>query len=326
MLESELGDVRRMSSFRDVAATIENPPGTLYLDMSFATMEWHSYLSRCLKFEHIRPVDAVCLEARAVKSGYELERMRESGRSAGRLLCEEAPALLREGISEAEFAAELYALLVKNGHHGVSRFLMRNVDVVLGHIGFGPSVLYPSVFDGASGTVGLCPAAPVLGSNEVKLKKGDLVYVDIVFGVDGYHTDKTQIYSFGAPPPDSVLAIHRHLTGLEREAAAMLCPGARPCDIYEAILARLDPKLKDCFMGPPGHTVPFLGHGVGLFVDEYPVLTGSFTRPLENGMTIAVEPKAGLEGVGMVGSENTYLVTDHGGEALTGEPQDIVVC
>jgi Xaa-Pro aminopeptidase len=203
---------------------------------------------------------------------------------------------------------------------------MNNTDVVMGHIGFGTSSLYPSMFNGASGLLGLCPAVPVLGSRERTLKKGDLVYVDIAFGMDGYHTDTTQIYSFGAAPSRETLEIQAHLLNLEQKAASLLYPGALPCDIYETILTLVDPRIQDRFMGLPGRTVPFIGHGVGLFVDEYPVLAKGFTQPLECGMTLALEPKVGLDGIGMVGSENTYLVTEDGGQCLTGGPRSIIVC
>lgn len=326
LLESEFDDKRRMNSFRDIAAAADTLPDTLYLDMSFATLEWHGFLSRYLKFERILPVDTVCLEARSVKSEYELTRMRQAGQTIDRLLCEEVPPLLREGISEAELGAELFALFIRNGHHGISRFSMRNADTVLGHIGFGVSPLHPSVFNGASGLVGLCPAAPVLGSRERTLQRGDLVYIDIGFGIDGYNVDKTQIYSFGTPQPKAVVDAHRHCLELERKAAALLRPGAVPCELYEAIVSQADPAIRDSFMGAPGRTVPFLGHGVGLYIDEYPVLAKGFTKPLQAGMTLAVEPKIGMVGTGMVGSENTYLVTEHGGECLTEQARDIIQC
>jgi len=70
--------------------------------------------------------------------------------------------------------------------------------------------------------------------------------------------------------------------------------------------------------------VPFLGHGIGLAVDELPVIAPGFDEPLELGMTVALEPKKGIKGVGMVGTENTYLVTDRGGISLTGNSRGLI--
>ncbi|MDR1735779.1 MAG: Xaa-Pro peptidase family protein [Oscillospiraceae bacterium] len=321
VLESEFPNIRRMSGFREAAAAFGSLPAAVYLDMGQATMEWYGLLSRHMGFQNVFPVDAVCLQVRAVKSDYELAIMRRAGGTIDRLFTESVPALLREGISEAELGAEFFALCVKNGYHGLSRFMMR-ADTVLGSFCFGESALYPAVFNGASGIKGLCPAAPVLGSGDAKLKRGELVYIDLAFGMEGYNTDKTVIFSLGAQP-EYVKEAHAHCLELERAAAAMLRPGVRPSDIYKAVLEKVRPELREGFMGAPGRTVPFLGHGIGLYVDEYPVLAKGFDAPLECGMTLAVEPKVGIPGVGMVGSENVYLVTGDGGVSLTGAQREI---
>jgi Xaa-Pro aminopeptidase len=69
----------------------------------------------------------------------------------------------------------------------------------------------------------------------------------------------------------------------------------------------------------------FLGHGVGLFVDEVPVIANGFDKPLEKNTVIALEPKKGIEGVGVVGVEDTYVVEEQGGRCITGGGRDIIV-
>ena len=71
-------------------------------------------------------------------------------------------------------------------------------------------------------------------------------------------------------------------------------------------------------MGLGDNRVPFLGHGIGLTIDERPVVANGFDRPLEEGMTLALEPKIGIPGFGMVGLENTFEVGPEGGRCLTG--------
>jgi Xaa-Pro aminopeptidase len=78
------------------------------------------------------------------------------------------------------------------------------------------------------------------------------------------------------------------------------------------------------FMGLGGNKVPFLGHGIGLCIDEWPVLARRFDKPLEAGMTLAIEPKIGLPGFGMVGTENTWEVTDNEAVCLSGGIRDFV--
>ena len=325
ILESEFSDIRPMASFRDIAGAVGPLPDTLYLDMAQATLEWYGLLTKYMPFSGVLPVDSAMLRARAVKSEYELTRMRIAGSAINRILTMEFPDLMRAGVSEAALGADLLASFIKNGHHGVSRFNMRNTAELLGHIAFGDSPLYPGVFNGASGIAGLCIAVPALGRYNRYLDTGDLVFVDVCFGVEGYNVDKTLVYSYGHNPPEYISAAHQHCLELQRLAASLLRTGKKPSDIYVEVIDSVLPEYRDRFMGVPGRTVPFIGHSVGLYVDETPVLAKGFDAPLERGMTIAIEPKMGFEGVGMVGAENTYLVTDEGGVSLTGEQKDIIL-
>jgi len=319
LIESEFNDIRSMRSFRDIAATIDLLPDTLYVDTANATLEWLDLLKKYMPFKNVLALDSVILNTRAVKSTYELDIMRRAGSETDRIFRDVLPNILYEGISEVELGAELFAVFLKSGFHGVSRFSKRNIDSVLGHISFGESPIYPSAFNGASGIKGLCPAVPVLGNRDRFLRRGDLIYLDPGVGIGGYHIDKTLVLSYKQPQEECVTAAHLHCLELERLAVSMLTPGTVPADIYEAVTASVNDKYRDIFMGIKGRTVPFIGHGVGLNIDEMPVIAKGFTDPLKENMTIAIEPKIGLDGIGMVGSENTYLVTRNGGISLTGE-------
>lgn len=98
-----------------------------------------------------------------------------------------------------------------------------------------------------------------------------------------------------------------------------------PSQIWEKCLSITEPsEWHEGFMGLGENKVFFVGHGIGLAIDEYPVLASGFDSPLEQGMTLAIEPKIGLPGFGMVGLENTFEVTHEGGKCLTGEHFDII--
>jgi len=84
----------------------------------------------------------------------------------------------------------------------------------------------------------------------------------------------------------------------------------------------LDEKFHQNFMGFGKRKVKFLGHGIGLQVDEMPVIAEGFNEPLKEGMVLALEPKKGIENVGMVGIENTFIVTGQGGKCITGDNPD----
>jgi Xaa-Pro aminopeptidase len=67
-----------------------------------------------------------------------------------------------------------------------------------------------------------------------------------------------------------------------------------------------------------------VGHGIGVFVDDWPAVAARFDSPLDEDMVLALEPKIGVPDMGMVGVENTCQVTAKGGVSLTGEADDII--
>lgn len=316
--ESEFGDIRPMTSFRDAAAAMGALPDTVHLESERVPLAVYERFNKHFGFARAASADFSLAATRAVKSAYELERMEESGRIHQRILEERVPELLQEGISEAEFGGQLYGAMIREGHHGLARFGMYETEILLGHICFGESSIYPTSFDGPGGNYGMSPAVPLLGSRKRCLKPGDLVFVDIGCGVDGYHTDKTLTYVYRGQLPEEAVHIHRRCIEIEAAVAARLKPGAIPSEIYAQITAALEPEFMDGFMGFGTRQARFLGHGIGLHIDEWPVLAKGFDEPLQENMVLAVEPKKGIAGIGMVGTENTFVVTPDGGRCLTG--------
>jgi Xaa-Pro dipeptidase len=322
--ESFFPDIRPMNSFRDAANTLNRLPDTVYLETEVLPLALYQRFHKHFPFKKFKPVDSHIASIRAVKSEYELSLLKRSGKIHKHVLEDLAPEMLYEGMSEADLSAELFKVLIEEGHHGLTRFGMFDTEIVVGHVGFGESSLYPTYFDGASGNYGLSPAAPVLGSRERKLKRGDLVFIDVGCGVDGYNTDKTMTYMFGSPIPPHAIEAHNQCVEIQNEIAGMLKPGNIPSGIYQQIMNNQDKEFLKNFMGFGERRVKFLGHGIGLLIDELPVIAERFDEPLQNGMVFAIEPKNGIEGVGMVGIENTFIVTSRGGQCITGDNTGLI--
>ena len=322
--ESLFPDIRPMNSFRDAARDLDKLPDTIHLETEVVPMALYQRFHKHFPFNNFKTLDSIIAVVRAVKSEYELSLMRRSGRIHQHVLEEIAPTMLLEGISEADLAAKLFSVLVEEGHHGLTRFGMFDTEIVVGHVGFGESSLYPTYFDGASGNYGLSPAAPVLGSRDRKLRNGDLVFIDVGCGVDGYNTDKTMTYMFGRSLPQHAIEAHQKCVEIQNEIAGMLKPGAVPSRIYSKIMDNLDDEFLENFMGFGKRKVKFLGHGIGLLIDETPVIAERFDEPLQEGMVFAVEPKKGIGNVGMVGIENTFIVAPNGGECITGNNPGLI--
>lgn len=316
--ESVFPRIEPMKSFRDAAQQAGTVPGSLHLETEIVPIALLARFRKHFPIPDVRAADASIAAVRAVKSAYELDRMERAGEIHRRVLEERVPGMLREGMSEAEFASQLYPVMVEEGHHGTVRFGMFDTEILLGQIGFGESSLYPTSFNGPGGSCGICPAVPLLGSRTRRLADGDLVFVDTGCGVDGYHTDKTMTYVFGRALPEEAVAAHHECVAIQNRMAAMLRPGAVPSEIYRTIMESLSPAFLENFMGYGERRVNFLGHGVGLLIDEQPVIANGFDEPIREGMVFALEPKKGIGGIGMVGIENTFVVTPAGGRCITG--------
>ncbi|MGE5832457.1 MAG: M24 family metallopeptidase [Methanomicrobiales archaeon] len=322
--ESSFPWIRPMSGFRDAARETGGIPGRIHLETELVPLALLERFRKYFPVAEVCSLDRQILRVRSVKSPFEQSLMRRAGAIHESVLEERVPEILRPGITEAALACELYSVMVGEGHQGIVRFGSFNTEIEVGQVGFGKNSLYPTCFDGPGGCTGLSPAAPVLGSRKRKLKRGDLVFIDNACGVDGYQTDKTMVYMFGRPPPDEVIEIHRRCVEIQDRMAGLLLPGSSPSSIYAGVVENLEPDFLENFMGFGNRRASFLGHGVGLVVDEPPVIAPGFDEPLEEGMTIALEPKKGIPGTGMVGIENTFLVTNGGGVSLTGTSPGLI--
>jgi Xaa-Pro dipeptidase len=273
------------------------------------------------------PGDKIISMSRAKKSEWELTILREAGPLHSKLLTKLLPPFLHDGISELEICHKISDLFFSEGHHGILRMENYGEEVFLGHISVGDSANYPSFFNGPVGLRGVHPATPYMGSADVNWTKGKPLTIDNGFTLAGYMTDKTQVYWIGGKEkiPEKARGAHDFCIEIQNQVAELLRPGILPSEIWDHCLSKVErSEWGDGFMGSGGNKVSFVGHGIGLAIDEYPVLAKGFDLPLEEGMTIAVEPKIGIPGFGMVGVENTFEVTNKGGKCLTGDTFDII--
>jgi len=323
--ESPLENIHPYRSLREIADREGADLGNLYVEEESVPYASISRLERYFKFRSLASMESAVRSVRAIKSPYEMEWVRESGKAHEIFLTQKVPEILREGMSEAEFFAEAFSAMISLGYQGVSRFSKIGTEMQFGQFGFGENTLYPTSFDGPNGMKAYSAGVPLGGDRERRLKKGDMVFVDIAFGINAYHTDKSQAYSFGAKPPEEAVRTHSLCRRVIARLQEMLVPGAIPEEIYQQALSEVPDGDKWGFMGYENRSVKFLGHSVGLAIDEVPVIAQGFKDPLSEGMIIACEPKKGLRGIGMVGCEETFAVKPEIAECLTGGSRDIII-
>jgi Xaa-Pro aminopeptidase len=261
---------------------------------------------------------------RSVKSDYEVGLIREAGRRH-KVLYDHIPGMIREGMTEWELGSAIHGRMLKLGYTGVARLATYNSELFAGVISFGESGNYPTASVGPGGLVGLSPAFPFLGGAR-RLREGDTIFVDTGFAHEGYFTDKTRVFALGHPN-ESAVAAHKICLDIQEAVRSRLRPGAVPSEMFEEVYRTevMERKFEENFMGFGDNQVPFLGHGIGLVIDEFPAISTKTGVPLKKNMVLALEPKKGLKDIGMVGVENTFLVTEQGGEKLTPGSDEITV-
>ncbi|MDX1776897.1 MAG: M24 family metallopeptidase [Desulfobulbales bacterium] len=331
-IESPVEHIYPFNSYRDIETILgdhnESFPGVVAAEMNGLSWALANSLTKHLSIEQFVPADKVIGMCRAKKSRGELDILHHAGTKHAKCLTELLPPLLHSGMSELAISHKIFELFFSQGHCGILRMGNYGEEVFLGHISVGDSANYPSVFNGPVGLRGVHPATPYMGSADIIWTEGKPLIVDNGFNLAGYITDKTQVYGLGDRNslPENAVRAHEFCIGLQDEIAGLLRPGAIPSEIWSKAQAKADRAgWSDGFMGDGKNKVFFVGHGIGLAIDEYPVLAKGFDLPLEEGMTIAVEPKIGIGGIGMVGVENTFAVTTAGGKSLTGEEYDIII-
>ncbi|MCX8083356.1 MAG: Xaa-Pro peptidase family protein [Calditerrivibrio sp.] len=322
-LESPLDFIYPIKSFKDILAVTDLSGDVIHVEKDIVPLGFFERFNKTFGFNTIASADLAIYKTRAVKSQYELGLIKKSGEIHEYVMQKYLPQVFREGMSEAELGALALKEIIVQGGQGLTRMGSFNSELFAGNICFGDSSNYYNSFDGPAGILGVSPAVPLLGSHKKFLKKDTIVMLDIGCGFEGYHTDKTTVYAFGNIP-DVAYEYHKRCVEVQHLVAERLRPGEIPSKIYEDIMSKIDSAFDVHFMGYGSNKVKFLGHGIGLVIDEYPVIAKGFDEPLEENMVLAIEPKKGIDGWGMVGIENTFVVTRNGGVSITGNDFDII--
>lgn len=252
---------------------------------------------------------------RAVKSPYEIELVRRACAFSDKVAAR-VPELIEEDKTEVQLAGEIEAYARSLGHQGIVRMRLWGSELFYGHLMSGAAAAVPSYLasptggEGVSGLVGQ-------GAGFKKIGRNEPILVDYVFAYDGYISDHTRIFSLGALP-DRLLRAHEAMLEIQDAVKTLAVPGIACSEVYDRMVAMAEEKgVGEFFMGVGERKIRFTGHGVGLELDEFPFIAKGQSLELAPGMVIALEPKAIFPGLGVVGIENTHLVTATGLESLT---------
>jgi len=257
---------------------------------------------------------ALLRRCRSIKTPYEIDLIRRSGELHAKAY-ETIPSLYRKGMTDVEFSIELEHECRKLGSLGIFRIFGQSMEIFMGSVLAGDNADTPSPYDFAMGGAGLDVSLPV-GCNGTVLTEGMSLMVDMGGNFTGYMTDMTRTYAIGSVQ-ELALKAHETSIAIHQAIAAKSRPGVAAKDLYElAAEMANDARLSDYFMGHR-QKAGFIGHGVGIEINEAPVLAPRSRDILAEGMVFALEPKFVIPGTGALGIENTYAVTADGVEKLT---------
>ena len=312
--ESGLEDVRPLASAKELPSVVGTHTKRIGVTMDVLPVHYLNFYQKLLPNAEFVDISAICRNLRSVKSEWELTQMRMSGQ----LLAEafgQIPEFLVPGMRELDFSAEFEYRLRKTGVGGFLRIRGFNQELT-GIATSGRNIAAPGCFDGPVTGAGFWSAAPYGASLEV-IGTDVPIFVDYGSFYNGYHADMTRIFCFGKLAPELTRAFD-----LSCEIQSWLSENCSPGRICEELFTHAAEmaamaKPNGFFMGNNEEGAKFVGHGLGLELDELPIIAPKFSTPLQAGQTLALEPKFLFPGKGVVGIENTFAITEHGCKNLT---------
>lgn len=263
-------------------------------------------------------------QVRMIKSHYEIHLMQDAADQVHKVY-ERAKDAIQEGMSDLELAAELEYTARRHSHLGLIRMRVFNGEMCFGHTFSGVDSAVPAYTDTPFGGMGASPCFGQ-GAGHKTIGRNEPIIMDFAGSIDGYLVDQTRIFSIG-PLSDRLSKGFDDMLKVQDLMKEIVEPGISWGEIYERCHS-LAMKLgyADSFMGAPNSQVSFIGHGLGIEIDEYPFIAKGFKdQVMEIGMAWAFEPKVVFPGEGAVGIENTFYLSNEGLKQLTRSDDALVI-
>ena len=313
-------NVRYIRKPEQIAEMLPAMPATIALELDTAPYSTVERLRKIFGDAQVANGSDVLRRCRAVKTPYEIARLNESGVHHV-MAYSRIPRIYRGGMTDVELQVEIERVLRNEGCLGQFRIAGGSMELFMGNILTGDNADNPSPYDFAMGGAGLDLSLPV-GCNGSAISPGHTVMVDMCGNFTGYMTDMTRVFYVGRLDETAAKA-HQLSIDIHHRLAKEFHAGCEAKRMYEVAMEMVTAAgMDDYFMG---HTqkAGFIGHGVGIEVNELPVLAPRSRDVLEEGNVIAIEPKFVIPHVGAVGIENTYVVRNDRLECITNAPEEI---
>ncbi len=324
--ESPIRNIISLNGKKKVAETLKDfgykKFHKLGIEMDVLPANLYLWLNQHLKTDLWENISSDILRLRMIKSDYEIDQFKKASQilRTGFLEIQE---FIQPGMTELEVDGRLANIARREGHMGILRMRGWNQEITYAHVLSGESGAIPTFLNSPHGGAGNTPAM-AQGAGFRKIKENEPIGIDFGVAVNGYIGDQFRTYVAGNLSKKLEKAHECSkdiLETLSREAK----PGTKCPDLFEIARKIAEQEgLEKYFMGHGESQAKFVGHGIGLEIDEYPVITPGFDIALKESMVMAIEPKFVFPGEGVVGLEDDYIVTDSGLERITLTDQKIM--
>lgn len=319
-MESGLMEIVPFASMKDIPPILARygypEPQRIGMELDVVPVSFYERYRKVFPQANISDATHLIRTVRAIKSQYEIHMMQDAADQVDKVY-RRAVEVIREGITDIELAAELERIARLNGHPGVIRMRVFNGEMIFGHTFSGTDTAAPAYTDTPLGGIGPSPSFGQ-GASWKPISRNEPVIIDFAGSSDGYLVDQTRMFAIGGVS-DQLLKGYEAMMAVQGRMKELVAPGISWGEIYDecaALAGRLG--YGDFFMGSKGSQVSFIGHGVGLEIDEYPFIARGFNDwQMETGMAFAFEPKVVFPGVGAAGIENTFYLSHEGLKQLT---------
>lgn len=325
-MECGLKHVVPFGTMRDIPALLAEHgyrlPENIGMELDVLPVNFFARYEKVFPGARFSDATPLIRKVRMIKSHYEIHLLQDAAEQVDRVN-RRVKDVLREGMTDLELAAELEYVARKEGHQGLVRMRAFNGVMLFGHVFSGTDTAVPTYVDTPLGGMGINTSFSQ-GAGHKPIGRNEPVIVDFAGCCDGYLVDQTRIFAIGSLS-DRMKKGYEDM--LKIQARMMELVPQRPSWglVYDECLA-LAQRLgyADTFMGNKGAQVSFIGHGLGIEIDEYPFIAKGFdTMTMEPGMAFAFEPKVVFAGEGAIGIENTFYLTESGLKQLTFSSEDL---
>jgi len=326
--ESSIKNIFEVKSIKEVPGLIVDfygkLPGTIGFEFDVLPVRDFNFYKRLFDVDKFVDGSPLIHKVRMIKSAWEIEQIEKTAELSQKTF-EYMKSAIRPGLTEMEFAGMYETFARKLGHGAKLRVRDYQTEGYPWHILSGTNGGLLGLLDSPASGEGTSAAFPCGGGNKL-LAPDEPIMIDLGSVLNGYHMDETRMFAIESMPERAMDAC-RAAIEIHNAVLEIAKPGISLDELFQySVETAKSLGYAEPYLGPSGHEVSFVGHGIGLEIVEFPIIASGKKERLEPGMTFALEPKMVFENEFSAGIESVFLVTEKGNRLLSKVALEIFIC